>query len=490
MTQASATVFVADDNPSILQGLDRALRATGYTVRTAVSGTAVLRLLEEAPSPPDLLLLDVMMPEMSGLDVLRTLRQDPRWSEVPVVLITATNDGALPVSALRDGAVDFLTKPFRLDELLARVDAHVRRNQELRRAREQARMRLEAIDLIRELNRVVTADEMFHLVTSRTAEVLGVGRCSVLVVERGDTVARVAASSEAELSDGLLLDLEVYPEIRAAVETGQPVRVDDVQGSALFDGVRDGWERRGPTRPLRSVIVVPFPITESLTGLFVERSTIDEPELGSAAAELAERVVEALVQACGRVQVFERLMEQRRHLQDLANTDELTGCATRRSLFLYLERELQLARERRLPLSIVILDLDRFKEINDTFGHPAGDTVLRSLGRWLRSENALRAQDRAGRYGGDEFVVVLPGTDSAGALSFAERARTQIAAIPFIFGDASVRASLSAGIATWPDADIATAEELIACADAALYQAKQGGRDRVSVAGPTAAAVS
>jgi two-component system, cell cycle response regulator len=486
MSETNATVFVADDNPSILQGLDRALKATGYQVRTAGNGLEVLRMLEGAPQPPDLLLLDVMMPEMSGLEVLRTLRQDERWTDVPVVLITATNDGALPVSALRDGAVDFLTKPFRLDELLARVDSHVRRNQDLRRARAQARMRLEAIDLIRELNRVVTADEMFHMVTSRTAAVLGVARCSVLVVERGERVARVAASSEAELSDGLLLDLDLYPEIRLALETGRTVRVSDAENAALFDGVRDEWARRGLARPLRSVIVVPFPITDSLTGLFVERATVDEPRLGDHAAELAERVVEAIVQACGRVQVFERLMEQRRQLQDLANTDELTGTATRRSLFLYLEREMQLARERRTPLSIVILDLDRFKEINDTFGHPAGDSVLRALGAWLRSDSSLRSLDRAGRYGGDEFVVVLPGTDGTGAHSFADRARTEVASIPFIFGDTAVRASLSAGIATWPEAEAATAEELIACADAALYQAKQQGRDRVCASGTAA----
>jgi two-component system, cell cycle response regulator len=479
MNEAPATVFVADDNPAILNGLDRALRATGYEVRTAGTGAAVLRLLEAAERSPDLLLLDVMMPEMSGLEVLHALRSDERWADVPVVLITATNDGALPVSALRDGAVDFLTKPFRLDELLARVDAHVRRNQELRRAREQARMRLQAIDLIRELNRVVTADEMFHLVTSRTAAVLGVARCSVLVVERGEAVARVAASSEAELTDGLKLELERYPEIREALETGRPVTVEDVGASPLFDGVRGEWAERGLKRPLRSVIVVPFPVSDGVTGLFVERATIDEPTLGAEAAELAERVVEAVVQACGRVQVFERLMEQRRRLQDLANTDQLTGTATRHALDEYLESALRHARERGEPISVVLLDLDRFKEINDTFGHPAGDAVLRALGAWLRSEDSVRADDRAGRYGGDEFVVVLPGTGPAGAMRFAERARAEFAQIPFVFGGKAVSASLSAGVASWPDLPAVTAAELVACADAALYQAKQQGRDRV-----------
>lgn len=480
MSDSPATVFVADDNPSILQGLDRALKVTGYQVRTAVSGRAVLDLLEEAGTVPDLLLLDVMMPEMSGLEVLRSLRLDDRWVDIPVVLITATNDGALPVSALRDGAVDFLTKPFRLDELLARVENHVRRNRDLRRAREAARVRLQAIDLIRELNRVVTADEMFHLVTSRTSEILGVGRCSVLVVQQGESVARVAASSEAELTDGLELDLAIYPEVREALQTGQPVLVGDVATSPLFDGVRSEWQRRGLPLPLRSVIVVPFPITETMTGFFVERAMHDEPLLGDEAAELAQRVVEAIVQACGRVQLFQTLVEQRKKLHHLAHTDELTGCDTRRSIISYLAREMDSARLTGQPLSIVILDLDRFKEINDTCGHLAGDAVLRALGAWLGSEG-LRANDRAGRYGGDEFIVVLPDTTAAGASAFAERVRAHFLDLPFNFGDRTVRTSLSAGVASWPEAEVSTAEELISLADAAMYQAKQQGRNRTCI---------
>ena len=485
MSEAPATVFVADDNPSILLGLERALKARGYDVRTAGTGAAVLRAMNDFPRTPDLLLLDVMMPEMSGIDVLRTLRRDDRWADVPVVLITATNDGALPVSALRDGAVDFLTKPFRLDELLARVDAHVTRNRELRRAREQARIRLQAIDLIRELNRVVSADEMFHLVTARTAEVLGVARCSVLVVERGAHFARVAASSESQFTDGLNLELAQYPEVREALETGRAVVARDVSASPLFDGVREEWALRAAP-VLRSVIVVPFPVGDTMTGVFVERATIDEPELGEEAVELAERVVEAIVQACTRVQVVERLVQQRQDLHELAHTDQLTGVATRRALEDYLRTQMQVARERGEELSIVVLDLDRFKEINDTFGHPAGDAVLKALGSWLRSESSLRNHDRAGRYGGDEFVVVLPGTGPEGARRFAERARGEFAQIPFVFGGRAVRASLSAGVASWPDSHATTIDELVSCADTALYTAKQQGRDRVCLGGVAA----
>lgn len=118
-------IFVAEDNPILLQGLGRALTANGYHVRTAEDGAAVMSLLAESATAPDLLLLDVMMPGMSGLEVLKTVRGDARWRAVPVVLITAATDEALPASAMREGAVDVMIKPFRLGDLLERVARQV-----------------------------------------------------------------------------------------------------------------------------------------------------------------------------------------------------------------------------------------------------------------------------------------------------------------------------------------------------------------------------
>lgn len=122
-----ASILIADDNPVLLQGLHRALASNGYAVQTADDGAAVLDLLSRSPAPPDLLLLDVMMPRLSGLDVLQELRGDPRWKAVPVVLVTAATDEALPAKAREGGAVDVLIKPFRLNELLACIEMYLRR---------------------------------------------------------------------------------------------------------------------------------------------------------------------------------------------------------------------------------------------------------------------------------------------------------------------------------------------------------------------------
>jgi DNA-binding response OmpR family regulator len=122
----SATIFIADDNPILLQGLDRALTASGYAVETAGDGEAVLELLTRSSLLPDLLLLDVMMPKLSGLDVLKRLQEDARWAGVPVMLVTAATDEGLPAQALEGGAVDVLIKPFRLHELLERIEQHVK----------------------------------------------------------------------------------------------------------------------------------------------------------------------------------------------------------------------------------------------------------------------------------------------------------------------------------------------------------------------------
>jgi diguanylate cyclase (GGDEF)-like protein len=161
-----------------------------------------------------------------------------------------------------------------------------------------------------------------------------------------------------------------------------------------------------------------------------------------------------------------------------AVTDELTGLANNRGLRDWLDREGARAGRFRHDLSLLMLDIDDFKRVNDTHGHLQGDAVLRRVGRILTLE--ARAVDQAARYGGEEFVVALPETDTQGAEELAERIRARIEAtsIPLVEGNGEITVTASVGVASIP-ATASDAHDLIAAADAALYEAKRAGKNRV-----------
>ncbi|MEO1080018.1 MAG: GGDEF domain-containing protein [Pseudomonadota bacterium] len=177
-----------------------------------------------------------------------------------------------------------------------------------------------------------------------------------------------------------------------------------------------------------------------------------------------------------------QLQETRRQLTDLANVDELTGLANRRFVNQVLREETRRAQRSDASLAVILIDVDYFKRFNDTYGHPAGDTVLRRIGDVMRRVSS-RAGECIGRYGGEEFIAVLPGATSADAMRTAKRLQRMVCEenIPHRGSEVSDRITLSQGIvALKPDGEMAP-DELIDAADAALYQAKHNGRNRIAV---------
>ena len=179
-------------------------------------------------------------------------------------------------------------------------------------------------------------------------------------------------------------------------------------------------------------------------------------------------VADQVAVAVNHAELFAKIQQQ-------ALTDALTGCYNRRSFEMQLDKDLQMARRLHQPLSLLMLDLDRFKQLNDSVGHDAGDDALRRLADCFRQE--LRGVDSAARFGGDEFALILPQAYAEGALIVAERLRARIEQIE-ILGFGNMTASI--GIATFPPHASARAE-LVSAADAALYSAKRTGRNRVCV---------
>lgn len=177
----------------------------------------------------------------------------------------------------------------------------------------------------------------------------------------------------------------------------------------------------------------------------------------------------------------DELREMNARLEALTVTDALTGLANRRLLFSRLEEEVRRARRARVPLAVVMLDIDHFKEVNDTYGHAMGDAVLRDIGALLNA--SIRATDLAARYGGEELTLVLPYTDGAAALQVAEGLRQKIADQDHILGSTTLRRTVSLGVSSRSgQAGMPDADALLKLADEALYRAKQGGRNRVEMA--------
>jgi two-component system, cell cycle response regulator len=308
-SKRGARILIVDDHQDNVELLQARLDARGFRTETATNGQQALDSV--AASPPDLILLDVMMPVVDGIEVARRLKADPSLPFIPIIMQTALDATESKVEGLDAGADDYITKPINFAELEARVNSLLR--------------------------------------------------------------------------------------IKALQE------------------------------------------------------------------DLAQRE--------------RQLAEMNDRLRHISQTDALTGLDNRR----YIEERLaeMFGHSARFhePLACVMCDLDKFKPVNDSYGHQAGDAVLKQFAQVLRHE--AREIDRVGRYGGEEFILLLPGTSAEAATVFAERVRAAVEAQPFAIPGETLRCTMTCGVAAWPHPAIDSGDALVKAADDALYVGKETGRNRV-----------
>jgi two-component system cell cycle response regulator len=255
------------------------------------------------------------------------------------------------------------------------------------------------------------------------------------------------------------------------------VLVEDVTMSPLYAETRKEWASSRSDVKVRSVIALPFRIDGIEAGVVFLRTLEGEPSLKASDVDFADDVVKAAVSAIQRAQAMESTRADNERLEVLALTDSLTQTLNRRALMDRLDSELDRARRYSLTLSLLMVDLDHFKAVNDSFGHLAGDEALRGVARVLQRE--ARSVDVVARYGGEEFVVILPETGEDGAVKVAERIRARVAEQASEGLVPMPAVTVSVGVATVLSTQIQAPEELIALADEALYRAKAQGRNRV-----------
>jgi len=467
-------ILVADDDQALSRTLCWILKENGYDVLTVPGGEHLFEHL--TAEPVDLLLLDIMMPKVDGLQLLQRVKADPRFKDLPVLMISSMPPEEATVRSLGLGASDFIPKPFRVRELLARVKAHLRVGRELNQARAEARSRSEMMEILQEVTASLKPEEIYQILVRRVAQGLNISRCSIIISGPDEGTGTVVAAYENPNLDNLPVDLRRYPEIRHAMDTGEVVLVRDVLTDPLYDEVRESWQAEGRPVPTRSAIALRFCLREQPAGVFFLRTTDGDAPLNEQDVQFAQQVIDAAVAALEKAYDLESAVAGQEQMKHLAETDPLTGCFNRRALVGKLEQEMDRAARYATMLTGMMIDIDNFKHINDTHGHLVGDRVLKQLAALLKREQ--RSVDIVARYGGEEFVVLLPETTSTESRNFAERILRRVATHDFGEPAHPVRVTISIGIASYPDERVTDGESLLRLADTHLYRAKSDGRNR------------
>jgi two-component system cell cycle response regulator len=470
----SGKILIADDDPAVSFTLAFILRENGYDVTTVPGGDRLLEQLQD--DAYDLLLLDIMMPRVDGLQLLQRVKADERFRDLPVLMISSMPPEDATVRSLGLGAADFIPKPFKQRELLARVKAHLRMGRELNSARSAARDRSAMVDILHEVTSALQPNEIYQILVRRVAHALNISRSSILQAGPDDDMATVVAAYENPMLQNLPVDLRRYPEIRHCLETGDTVLVRDVRTDPLYREVRDAWLAEGRPVPTRSAICVRFSLKERPAGVFFLRTTGESSALNENDLEFSVQVIRSAVAALEKAYDLEHAVLGQEEMRQLAETDALTGVYNRRALMEKLEQEMDRAARYAARLTALMIDIDNFKQINDTHGLLVGDTVLKQLATLLRRE--LRSVDIVARYGGEEFVVLLPETTTPESRNFAERLLRRVATHEFGEEGNRVRVTISIGMASYPDERVSDGLSLLELADTHLYRAKTDGRNR------------
>ena len=468
-------ILIGRDGGEALAGLDEALEKNGYAVRSVTDGTTLLSYV--ASQRPDLVIVDESIAEMAPLEIVKHVRHRVGSRDVPIVFTSSETEGDAAAAAIRVGVADYVRKPFELGEMLARIGSHVERGRLVRSARREADTNSIVLEVVRDVTSSVSSEEIFDILVRRVSRLFSIRRCSMILIEDDGLHGTVVAAHDDPSISALAIDLNRYPEIRQAVETGAPVLVKNLKGSALFEQIRPLWETENIAVDIQSIVAIPFSFDQGRDGVFFLRSSPDEQQLDEESVRLTSAIAQGAVRALNRAAMFENVLSHQEQLEILAKTDELTGCLSRRYLMERLEAELERAARYKRLLGLVMFDIDDFKRLNDTHGHTTGDAALRSIGEVLR--RSLRTADFVGRYGGDEFLLVLPETSALGTHQLAERIRNGVSRRDFDLRGGMLRLTISGGVAGFPEMDVVTPEDLIDRADQALYRAKAAGRNKV-----------
>jgi len=407
------SILIVDDEPLNLKLVAQSLRER-YHIFVVRSGSEALDLL--ADHNINLILLDINMPDMDGFEVAHELKKLPKTAKIPVIFLTADKTQETIVRAFQSGAVDYITKPFQPEELNARVDNHIRANQLQKELKKASKNNTHLLEIINAYVSFIKVDlkGMIQEISDNFCKQLECNKEYII----GKNINILKSGN---------MDDSFYQEIWQRILSGETFSYD-IEDSNFSGGTN--W----------------YHVT-------VSQDYNHKNEL------------------VGFIAFYENIDEKMRYMYD-AQTDRLTGLLNRAKIDDILKSEIKRATRNEFALSVILVDIDYFKEVNDKHGHQTGDLILSEFATLL--SNNIRETDFIGRWGGEEFLIICPHTDSDGTFALAENLRKSVESTSFsVIGNKTS----SFGIAQLYKSD--TIEDIFKNVDFALYHAKKMGRNQV-----------
>jgi diguanylate cyclase (GGDEF)-like protein len=509
-----ATILIVEDRPIDRKVLATLLESSGHHVIGASDGTEALSLVSQIQ--PDLVISDILMPTIDGFELVRRLRESTELADTPVIFYTATYHEREAQSLARAcGVVDILTKPSEPNAILAKVEAALAPGTPV------ASPVSEAGDSVREQTRLLNATlaskvEQLEASQQRMSAIAEFSH-QIAAEHDEDTLLKqvCAAARQITLAQHAVLST-LGPDgssTQALVGSGfddqamlsmRSTVVDRTQSSATIDD-REPERRQNPGGrpeslglpsdhpPVFSLLSVPIASTSRVYGRLWLHNKLGAPEFSSADEQFAVVLGTHAGIAYENARLFHDLRhrstalereiterkELERRLEHLIDHDFLTGLFNRRRFEQALIQETKLQGRYGGRGALLLLDLDHFKDINDRFGHKAGDDLLRAIAATLRAR--VRETDILARLGGDEFGIILPQADATQAQAVADAVLKALRQQKAILGDQQTAVSASVGVAMFENLNDV---QVLACADLAMYEAKEAGRDGFSLYHP------
>ena len=481
------TILVVDDSPLVLEVISKFLRNNGYETITATHGIeAIEKTFKELP---DLILLDVMMPKMNGYQTCRLLKTDPETSSVPIIMLTVKDQASDKYWGMQTGADAYLTKESELTLLLETIKGLLEKKQKVVQKASLIRRNslINAVDIVTKVNDLLdrklfeatVLNEMNSLIEKglddfkATVELVMGTLAKIMDYHVAAFVALEEQNAECffkinhTVSEHYLNEVQEYT--RDLLKS-QDIFLSPGLGISVLDADKV-TQANNEKEQKKYFYNVPIRYVNRLGGMVILAHDIAE-RMEDTEEEFFRTVVKQAYVIMENSWLYNKVKR-------LAITDSLTGIYNHGFLYEVLNKEYAKAVRDNLSLSFMMLDLDYFKRLNDTYGHLQGDTVLYALSQILKTN--VRIYDTVGRYGGEEFAIVLQDTRMEECLTFAERIRKNIEQHNFGDGNREIHCTTSIGIAHYPGTDIKNVDDLISKADKALYKAKGDGRNRVCI---------